>query len=316
MPFLAPTGTVFPRPVIVTRQTILQARSDMKMPSIENQYRFQIRGLEFDFLSRTHIMGILNVTPDSFSDGGFYFDTLKAVEHGLRMAEEGADFIDIGGESTRPGSQPVTDALEIARVVPVIERLVREVKIPLSIDTCKSRVAEAALQAGVSIVNDISGMTFDPQMMPVAQRLNATVVLMHIKGTPRTMQLSPQYESVIREVFEFLSTQSAKARERGIRQIIVDPGIGFGKDLGHNLDIIKGLKTFALLGCPLLVGPSRKSFLGKLLDLPVGERLEGSAAAVTACVLHGANIVRVHDVKQMKRVACVADALKGDVAPL
>jgi dihydropteroate synthase len=259
-------------------------------------------------------MGILNVTPDSFSDGGRFFEVSKAVERGMQMAEEGADIIDIGGESTRPGSQPVTEDEEMGRVIPVIERLVREVKTPLSIDTCKARVAEAALHAGASLINDISGMTVDPQMVDVAQRHSAAVVLMHIKGTPKTMQEEPHYENVIREVYEFLSIQSAKARENGIRQIIVDPGIGFGKNLGHNLDLIKGLKTFSLLGCPVLVGPSRKSFIGKLLDLPVDERLEGTAAAVTACILHGANIVRVHDVKEMKRVARVADALKGTVA--
>jgi dihydropteroate synthase len=279
-------------------------------------YVFHIRGLVFDFLSRTYIMGILNVTPDSFSDGGLYLETKKAVERGLQLAEEGADIIDIGGESTRPGSQPVTDELEIERVVPVIERLAREVKTPLSIDTCKAGVAEAALQAGASIVNDISGMTFDPQMIDIVERHAATVVMMHIKGTPRTMQQNPQYDNVVREVYEFLSAQLSKARDHGIRQIILDPGIGFGKDLVHNLDLIKGLETFSLLGCPVLVGPSRKSFIGKLLDLPVEDRLEGTAAAVTACILHGANIVRVHDVKQMKRVACVADALKGSVAPL
>ena len=289
---------------------------DVMMSQINEQYRFRIREKDFDFLSRTHIMGILNVTPDSFSDGGLFFEPEKAVERGLQMAEEGADIIDIGGESTRPGSESVTEEQEIERVVPVIECLVREVRIPLSIDTCKAGVAAAALQAGASIVNDISGMTFDLQMMDVARRHDATVVLMHIKGTPKTMQQHPQYENVIREVYEFLSIQSGKARAHGIRQILVDPGIGFGKDLGQNLDLMKGLKTFSLLGCPILVGPSRKSFIGTLLDLPVEERLEGTAAAVTACILHGANIVRVHDVKQMKRVACVADALKGNVAPL
>jgi len=286
------------------------------MLRMNDQYRFHIRGNDFDFLSRTYIMGVLNVTPDSFSDGGFFFETTKAVERGLQLAEEGADVIDIGGESTRPGSEPVTEKQEIDRVVPVIERLVREVTIPLSIDTCKASVAEAALRAGASIINDISGMTFDPRMTHVAQQNDATVVLMHMKGTPKTMQQAPQYENVTREVFEFLSIQYSKARDHGIRQIIVDPGIGFGKNLDHNLELIKGLKTFSQLGCPVLVGPSRKSFIGKLLDLPVDERLEGTAAAVTACILHGANMIRVHDVKQMKRVARVADALKGSAAQL
>jgi dihydropteroate synthase len=293
-----------------------QVSSSVTKPSINENHRFRIRGIDFDFLSRTHIMGILNVTPDSFSDGGLFFDTAKAVDHGLLMVKEGADIIDIGGESTRPGSEPVTEQQEIDRVVPVVEQLSRAVNTPLSIDSCKARVADAALAAGASIINDISGMTFDPQMMSVARKHAATVVLMHIKGTPRTMQQNPQYVNVIREVFEFLSIQTDKAREHGITQIIVDPGIGFGKNLAQNLDLMMGLKTFSLLGCPVLVGPSRKSFIGKLLDLPVEERLEGTAAAVTACILHGANIVRVHDVEQMKRVAVVADALKGNAAPL
>ena len=286
------------------------------MSSIDDQYRFKIRGIDFNFLSRTHIMGILNVTPDSFSDGGRYFELARAVERGVQMAEEGADIIDIGGESTRPGSLPVTAMQEAERVVPVIEQLAKNVSIPLSIDTSKASVAEAALQAGASVVNDISGMTFDAQMMHVVKKHAATIVVMHMKGTPGTMQVNPQYENVIREVFEFLGVQSRKARDNGITQIIVDPGIGFGKDLAQNLDLMKGLTTFSLLGCPVLVGPSRKSFIGKLLDLPVQDRLEGTAAAVTACILHGANIVRVHDVKEMKRVARVADALKGNVVPL
>jgi dihydropteroate synthase len=286
------------------------------MSRIGEQYRFKIRGNDFDFLSRTHIMGILNVTPDSFSDGGLYTEPGRAVERGVLMAKEGADLIDVGGESTRPGSQPVTEQEEIERVIPVIEKLSKEISVPLSIDTSKASVAEAALQAGASLVNDISGMTFDPEMMHVVQRHSATVVLMHIKGKPRSMHVNPQYDNVIREVFEFLRVQCEKARKSGITQIIVDPGIGFGKNLGQNLDLMKGLKTFELLGCPVLVGPSRKSFIGTLLDLPVEDRLEGTAAAVTACILHGANIVRVHDVKAMKRVARVADAFKGNVVPL
>jgi dihydropteroate synthase len=286
------------------------------MSRIGEQYRFKIRGNDFDFLSRTHIMGILNVTPDSFSDGGLYTEPGRAVERGVLMAKEGADLIDVGGESTRPGSQPVTEQEEIERVIPVIEKLSKEISVPLSIDTSKASVAEAALQAGASLVNDISGMTFDPEMMHVVQRHSATVVLMHIKGKPRSMHVNPQYDNVIREVFEFLRVQCEKARKSGITQIIVDPGIGFGKNLGQNLDLMKGLKAFELLGCPVLVGPSRKSFIGTLLDLPVEDRLEGTAAAVTACILHGANIVRVHDVKAMKRVARVADAFKGNVVPL
>jgi dihydropteroate synthase len=286
------------------------------MTSSETPYRFRVGDTDFAFDTRTHIMGILNVTPDSFADGGHYFEDSRAVQRGVDMAAEGADIIDVGGESTRPGSEPVTEVEEIKRVVPVIERLRREVSVPISIDTWKARVAEASLKAGASIINDISGMTFDPRMGEVAREHGATVVLMHIKGTPKTMQQAPRYENVIREVYEFLSNQIKKAQENGIKHVIVDPGIGFGKDLSHNIDLMKGLQTFSLLGCPVLVGPSRKSFIGKILDLPVEERLEGTAAAVTACILRGANIIRVHDVKQMKRVAGVADALKGSVSPI
>jgi dihydropteroate synthase len=256
-------------------------------------------------------MGILNVTPDSFSDGGQFFDTERAVERGLELANQGADFLDIGGESTRPGSDPVSEEEEIRRVVPVIERLCREVKIPLSIDTYKSSVARAALSAGACIVNDISGGTYDPHMLDTVRDSRATVVLMHVLGTPKTMQLKPVYNDVVTDVSEFLDKQSSLARERGINQIIIDPGLGFGKELHHNFELMKRLSTFLQLGFPILVGPSRKSFIGKVLDLPVNQRLEGTAAAVTACILRGAHIVRVHDVKEMKRVAMVADVLKS-----
>jgi dihydropteroate synthase len=279
----------------------------------EELYVFTLKGNRFDFLSRTHVMGILNVTPDSFSDGGSYMDVEAAVAHGEAMERDGADFIDIGGESSRPDADSVSLEEEIRRVVPVIERLARRVKVPLSVDTTKAEVADAAVRAGASIINDISGMSFDPLMPAVAARHGATVVVMHMRGSPKTMQQHPKYENVIREVYEFLSQQLKRAREYGIAQLIVDPGIGFGKNLEHNLDLMKGLETFSWLGCPILVGPSRKSFIGTLLDLPVDQRLEGTAAAVTACILRGAHIIRVHDVKEMKRVAVVADALKGSV---
>ena len=283
------------------------------MPDTNTPYRFTIGGKEFNFASRTHVMGILNVTPDSFSDGGRFLQSERAVERGLQMAAEGADIIDIGGESSRPGSDPVTEAEEIARVVPIIRRLSHEADVPLSIDTYKASVAEAALDSGAQIINDISGMTFDPRMIELAHRFQATVVLMHMKGTPKTMQQNPMYGNVIREVYEYLNQRFKNAQSHGIQQVIVDPGIGFGKNLQHNLDLMKGLKAFSTIGCPVLVGPSRKAFIGTLLDLPVEERLEGTAAAVAACILNGANIIRVHDVKEMKRVAGVADALKGDV---
>ena len=276
----------------------------------KDRFKFVFGSQAYDLASRTHIMGIVNVTPDSFSDGGLFFDQERAVAHGRELAEQGADILDIGGESTRPGSDPVSEQEEIRRVVPVIERLSHECTVPLSIDTYKANVARAALAAGACIVNDISGLTYDPGMIEVVLEHQATVVLMHILGTPKTMQVQPVYQDVVREVFEFLESRAGVARSRGIRQIIIDPGLGFGKELEHNLDLVRHLQKFKRLGHPVIVGPSRKSFIGKILDLPVHQRLEGTAAAVTASIMHGANIVRVHDVREMKRVAQVADALK------
>ncbi|HXG38260.1 MAG TPA: dihydropteroate synthase [Bacteroidota bacterium] len=282
-----------------------------QVTSTNGRFEFAFGELVYNLSSRTHLMGILNVTPDSFSDGGKHLLPDQAVAHASRMVEEGADFVDVGGESTRPGSEPVSIEEELRRVIPVIERLAKELPIPISIDTYKSRVAEAAMNAGATIINDISGMTFDDEMLNVAARYRATVVIMHMQGTPKTMQQNPNYEHVTRDVGQFLEKQVQKARSAGIRQIMVDPGIGFGKNLQHNLQLIRELGSFRSLGCPILVGPSRKSFIGAILDLPVDQRLEGTAAAVTACILNGAHVVRVHDVKEMKRVARVADALRG-----
>ena len=283
----------------------------MRKALSESSLKFAFKSQVYDLSARTHIMGILNVTPDSFSDGGRFFGLEQAVERGVELAEQGADFLDIGGESTRPGSDPVSEEEEIRRVVPVIERLSEKVKIPLSIDTYKSTVARAALSAGACIVNYISGMTFDPAMIDTVFGSKATVVLMHVLGTPKTMQLKPVYNDVVSDVYHFLEKRSTLAHERGIAQIIIDPGLGFGKELHHNFELMKRLSMFANLGYPVLVGPSRKSFIGKVLDLPADQRLEGTAAAVTACILRGAHIVRVHDVKEMKRVSMVADALKS-----
>jgi len=265
---------------------------------------------EYDLSSRTHIMGVLNVTPDSFSDGGKFFDVDAAVNRGLEMVNEGADFIDVGGESTRPGSDSLPLDEELRRVIPVIEALVKKTSAPISIDTYKSKVASAAISAGASIVNDISGLTFDPQMAQTIAGHGASVVIMHMKGTPKTMQLNPTYVNVVEEITEFLTRQSAVARAAGIEQVIIDPGIGFGKKLEHNIEIIRKLSEFRRIGYPILAGPSRKSFIGMILDVPVTDRLEGTAAAVAACVMNGVQIVRVHDVRAMKRVAQVADALK------
>lgn len=275
-------------------------------------YKYHFGTVEYDLASRTYIMGILNITPDSFSDGGKYYYPDDAIKRAEQMVEEGVDFIDIGGESTRPGSEPISVEEEIQRVVPVIKALTNRIKVPISIDTYKSQVAEAALDSGASIVNDISGMTFDQNMMHLVSKYNATVILMHIKGTPKNMQNNPEYKNLISEITEFLEGRANSAKQTGIRQIIIDPGIGFGKKFEHNIQIICNLKSFVSLGYPVLVGPSRKSFIGTILNLPPADRLEGTAAAVTASILNGANIVRVHDVKEMKRVALVADALKSN----
>lgn len=277
---------------------------------IRTDYLFTLGKRTYDLAARTHIMGILNVTPDSFSDGGRYLESSEAIERGLQMIEEGADFIDIGGESTRPGSEPISPEEELQRVLPVIEALASKNTAPISVDTYKAKVAAEALDAGAFIVNDITAFTFDHAMQHEVARRGGTAVLMHMKGTPKTMQENPQYADVVSEVSDFLEAQALKARSAGIRQVIVDPGIGFGKTFEHNLRLIRNLRSLAELGFPLLIGPSRKSFLGAILGLPVSERLEGTAAAVAISVLNGANIVRVHDVKQMRRVALVADALK------
>lgn len=258
-------------------------------------------------------MGILNVTPDSFSDGGKYFDNDKAVEQALRMQDEGADIIDIGGESTRPGAKKITVKEEIKRVVPVIGALADKIEIPISIDTYKSAVAEAAILSGASIINDISGLRFDPEMPHVAARHNVPVVIMHIKGTPKNMQKNPSYKALIPEIMDYLREGIEIARNAGVTddKIIIDPGIGFGKTAAHNLEVIKRLNEFAGFEKPILLGPSRKSFIGRILgDLPVMKRLEGTAAAVAIGIFNGANIIRVHDIKEMVHVARIADRIK------
>ncbi len=277
-----------------------------------NNYKWQIRDGEIDLFQRTHIMGILNITPDSFSDAGLFYDPELAVEQALTMEQDGADIIDIGGESTRPGSVPVTENEEIDRIIPVIEKLVSLLKIPVSVDTYKSGVARKALQAGAKIVNDISGLQFDPQMANVVAEYNAGIVIMHIKGSPRDMQKNPQYTDLIEEIIDYLNKGITIAHQAGIRdqQIVIDPGIGFGKKLQDNLTIIRELRQFQPLNCPILVGPSRKSFIGDILGLPVDQRLEGTIAASAACILNGANILRVHDVKQIKRAAVITDKIK------
>ncbi len=259
-------------------------------------------------------MGILNVTRDSFSDGGLYFDKSAAIKRAIQMVEEGADIIDIGGESTRPGAEPVTVEKELRRTIPVIEALAKEINVPISIDTYKSEVAEKALDAGASIVNDISGLRFDPEMAKVVSDYKVPVVIMHIKGRPKDMQQNPVYEALVPEIMDYLREGIRLAKESGVLEdkIIIDPGIGFGKTFNQNLEIINNLHEFTLLEKPILIGPSRKAFIGKILgNVSETDRLEGTSAAVAISIMSGANIIRVHDIKEMVRVARVADAIKN-----
>ncbi|MEK6876740.1 MAG: dihydropteroate synthase [Nanoarchaeota archaeon] len=263
--------------------------------------------LKFD---RTLVMGILNVTPDSFYDGKLFFNPDKAIEHAKQMVKDGADIIDVGGESSRPGSEPVSKEEELRRVSPIIKKLKDEIKVPISIDTYKPKVAEECIKLGASIINDINGLR-NEEMIKVAAKYKVPVVIMHMKGTPKTMQHNPVYKDVIEEIKEFFSQQIKKAKKAGIKDIIIDPGIGFGKTAEHNLQILKNLSEFKELNCPILVGTSRKSFIGNITGLPVNERLEGTLAAISIAIINGANIVRVHDVKECKRAAMVADAVRN-----
>ena len=263
--------------------------------------------------SATLIMGILNVTPDSFSDGGMYYNATQAIEFALQMEEEGADIIDVGGESTRPGAKTVELQKECDRILPVIEGIRTKSDILISIDTYKSEVARQSIATGAGMVNDISGMTFDPNMVDVIKDSGLPVVIMHIKGTPKNMQKNPYYEDLMQELTEYFEERKKFARAKGIldQQIILDPGIGFGKRLKDNFQLLRELKKIVDMGFPVLIGPSKKSFIGLTLDLPVDQRLEGTAAAVTTGILKGARIVRVHDVKEMKRVALITDSIRG-----
>lgn len=258
-------------------------------------------------------MGILNVTPDSFSDGGRHFDKDTAVEQAMRMQADGADIIDIGGESTRPGAKKVSVDEEIGRILPVIKALSKKLSIPISVDTYKSPVADAAIAAGASMINDISGLRFDKKMSVLAASHGVPVVIMHIKGTPENMQKNPVYTSLITEIMDTLSEGIEIARNAGIpdNRIIIDPGIGFGKTVEHNLEIINRLNEFAGFEKPVLLGHSRKSFIGRILGgLPATERLEGTAAAAAIGIFNGANMIRVHDVPEMVRVAKIADSIR------
>ena len=268
-----------------------------------------------DARRRTLLMGIINVTPDSFYDGGKRLDPERAVADGIDLVGAGADMIDIGGESTRPGAGPVSVEEELQRVLPVIRGLRRSVQMPISIDTYKARVAQAALNEGSDIVNDISGLRFDSRMAILLAAEKVPVVLMHMQGTPQTMQTETCYNNVLQEVQDFLTTQVRFAVEAGIERenIIIDPGIGFGKTLDHNLTLLRRLPALASLGQPLLVGASRKTFIGRILGVEPDERLEGSLAAAIAAVFGGAHILRVHDVKETRKAIRVADAIRFGV---
>jgi len=260
---------------------------------------------------RTIIMGVLNVTPDSFSDGGLYVKPGKALERARQMVEEGCDILDVGGESTRPFSSPISTHEELKRIVPVIER-VKDLDVPISIDTHKPEVARKALEIGAHMVNDVSGLRNEEMVKLVADN-DTPVIIMHMKGEPKTMQANPEYEDVVKEIKEFFEMRTGKAKDGGIKpnRIIIDPGIGFGKKTEHNLEILKRLDEFKSLGHPILAGTSRKSFIGNVLGLDVEDRLEGSLAAMAAAIMKGASIVRVHDVKESVRVARLLDAVKS-----
>ncbi len=257
-------------------------------------------------------MGVLNVTPNSFSDGGLYLEPGRAVEHAHRLVEEGADLIDVGGESTRPGSEPVSAEEELRRILPLLRRLVEKLPVPISVDTYKADVAAVVLAEGVDLINDMSGLSFDPRMASVVAEVRAGLVLSHIRGSPRTMQADPKYTDVLGEVREHLRERILLAEAEGVHPeaIAVDPGIGFGKRVEHNLLLLKRLPELQVLGKPVLIGPSRKAFIGKILDLPVEERLEGTAATVAVAIWQGAHILRVHDVQAMVRVARMTDAIR------
>jgi dihydropteroate synthase len=273
---------------------------------------WKCRSRVLDFAERPLVMGILNVTPDSFSDGGRCADPAAAIARGRQLAAEGADIVDVGGESTRPGAAAVDAAEELRRVVPVVERLAGETQALVSVDTTKAAVARAALRAGASIVNDVSALTQDPDMPAAAAEFGAGVVLMHMQGTPRTMQADPRYEDVVAEVKGYLQGRVAALVRDGMPEesLAVDPGIGFGKSLEHNARLLGGLRALAAVGRPVVVGLSRKSFLGRITGREVDDRLAGSLAGLVFCMLNGAHVLRVHDVKESLDAVRVAATLR------
>mgnify|MGYP001378837515 FL=1 len=260
------------------------------------------------------VMGIVNVTPDSFSDGGKFFSPEVAISHASKLIAQGADIIDIGGESTRPGAEAVSETEELKRVIPVIEKVrIDNPTILISIDTTKASVAKYAVEAGADIINDVSGLSFDNNMTVTVESLNVPIVIMHMKGNPQNMQLNPKYKDIVNEILDFFKTKIKIAIQSGINRsmIILDPGIGFGKTVDHNFELLSRLNEFNVLELPIMIGPSRKSFIGITLDLPPEDRVEGTAAAVSAGVMNGASIVRVHDVKSMKRVVKIIEKVRN-----
>ncbi|HEX9253388.1 MAG TPA: dihydropteroate synthase [Ignavibacteriaceae bacterium] len=268
------------------------------------KYNFKNKPLSFN---SPKIMGIVNVTPDSFSDGGKYFSVDAAVDHGLKLLDEGADIIDIGGESTRPGSDPVPVEEELRRTIPVIKNILKQRKDSIiSIDTTKSEVANRALDTGAELINDISGLTFDENMLLVAKEFDAGIVIMHIKGNPKTMQQNPEYKDVVKEVYDFLLVQSLQAKQNNLDKIIVDPGIGFGKRIEDNFNLIKNLDYFKSLGYPVMIGLSKKSFIGKTLNLDIDQREIGTVILETISILKSARIIRTHNVKYCNQIVKLA----------
>ncbi len=279
-------------------------------------YRVALRGSQVELGARTWIMGVLNVTPDSFSDGGRFAREDAAVARGLALFAAGADVVDVGGESTRPGAERVAPEDEARRVVPVVRRLREAGAGYLSVDTTRAVVAQAALDAGADLVNDVSGLSFDPAMAGLMARSGAPLVLMHLRGDFATMHAKPRYADAAAEVCDELRASLRRALEKGVRaeQVLLDPGLGFAKDAGHSLELLRRLPELQALERPLVVGPSRKSFIGRVLDAPVDQRLLGTAAAVSVCVAQGAHVVRVHDVAEMRQVVRVCDAIRGGQA--
>ena len=260
---------------------------------------------------RVHIMGVLNVTPDSFSDGGRYVDPDAAVAHALSMVEQGADVLDIGAESSQPGAVPIDEEEERRRLISVVRAVCRRTTVPVSVDTTKASIAQEALDVGAALINDISALRFDARMGDVVAKSGAGLILMHMQGTPQTMQRAAQYTEVVEEVRQFLKARLEAAREAGIQteRILLDPGIGFGKNCQHNVVLLDRLDAFHTLGRPLVIGVSRKAFIGKILGRPVGERLMGTAGAVAVAVMKGARMVRVHDVAPIRDVVKMVEAI-------